>query len=234
VILPLLLSVPHAGTRVPPEVADDCILGEQDIIRDGDEGAAELYRPLKPDVAAFVTSDIARAIVDLNRAPDDHRKDGVVKTHTCYDVPVYRSFPSEALIRTLLERYYRPYHAHLKELARSGVRIGVDCHTMAAIGPPTGPDPDALRPLACLSNANGTCPQEWIESLAAHLGQGLGIEVAINEPFKGGYITRHHARELPWLQLELSREQRFSDILKPGRVLSAFRVWCREWGWLGP
>jgi N-formylglutamate amidohydrolase len=30
-------------------------------------------------------------------------------------------------------------------------------------------------------------------------------EVTLNQPFSGGYTTRHHGREMPWVQLELSR-----------------------------
>ena len=78
--LPFLVSVPHAGLSVPPEVEGLCILEEQDIIEDGDEGAAEIYYPLKDQVTAFVFTDIARAIVDMNRREDDRTKDGVVKT----------------------------------------------------------------------------------------------------------------------------------------------------------
>ena len=138
--LPLLLSVPHAGLSVPPEAQPNCILTPKEIEADGDVGAAEIY-DLESDVTAFLTTDIARAIVDLNRAEDDRQKDGVVKTHTCWDVPVYDPFPSEQIIEALLEGYYRPYHARLRELATTGVRLGVDCHTMAAEGPPVGPDP---------------------------------------------------------------------------------------------
>ena len=87
--LPLLLSLPHAGLRVPDEVAHLCTLTEREIAEDGDEGAAAIY-DLAGDVDAFVTTDVARAIVDLNRAVDDRRRDGVVKTHTCWDVPIYR------------------------------------------------------------------------------------------------------------------------------------------------
>jgi hypothetical protein len=87
--LPLLVSVPHAGLAIPPEVAALNRLTAQEIAEDGDVGAREIYGELAPYVAAFVISDIARAFVDLNRAEDDIRKDGVIKTHTCWDVPVY-------------------------------------------------------------------------------------------------------------------------------------------------
>lgn len=122
-----------------------------------DEGAAEIYLPLKNKVKVLVTTDVARAIVDMNRAEDDRRKDGVVKTHTCWDVPIYSEPLSDILMETLLAQYYRPYHQDLFRLA-DNVVAGIDCHTMAAVGPPVGPDPGLERPAACLSNADGTCP----------------------------------------------------------------------------
>ncbi|MGD8376962.1 MAG: N-formylglutamate amidohydrolase, partial [Acidobacteriota bacterium] len=106
--LPLLLSVPHAGLKVPPEAAPYCVLEPDAIVADGDEFARPIYA-LEDEVEAFVTTEIARAIVDLNRPEDDRRPDGVVKTHTCWNVPVYRPFPPDDVIETLLECYYRPY-----------------------------------------------------------------------------------------------------------------------------
>jgi formiminoglutamase len=118
-------------------------------------------------VEAFCTSGIARAIVDMNRAVDDFRKDGVIKTHTCYDVRVYKEFPSRKLIEQLLTKYYHPYHQKLERLTNTeNIVVGIDCHTMAAVGPPIGPDAGKSRPLVCLSNADGTCPDDWLTELA--------------------------------------------------------------------
>ncbi|HKJ14723.1 MAG: N-formylglutamate amidohydrolase [Desulfobulbaceae bacterium] len=45
--LPLYISVPHAGIRVPPEVDDLCVLRRQDILADYDAGADAIYSPLQ-------------------------------------------------------------------------------------------------------------------------------------------------------------------------------------------
>jgi formiminoglutamase len=222
--LPFLLSVPHAGLRIPGEVKALCILSKDDIVKDGDEGAAEIYLPLADRVTALVTTDIARAVVDMNRAEDDRRKDGVVKTHTCWDVPVYREPLTEKLTEILLERYHRPYHRDLDRLAEK-VIAGIDCHTMAAIGPPVGPDPGIDRPAACISNGDGTCPDAWMASLSLILAEELNAAVAINTPFKGGYIIRRHAGKIPWIQLELSRSSFLSDAEKGRRVTRALERW---------
>ena len=225
--LPILLSVPHAGWKIPPEVQDICILTKKDILEDGDAGAAEIYYPLKLEVEAFVTTDIGRAIVDMNRAEDDFWKDGVIKTHTCWDVPVYSNYPSEDTIAKLIAKYHRPYHTRLSELAKK-VKIGIDCHTMANVAPPVAPDIGKKRPPVCLSNAESTCPQEWIESLTYCLSQSLDLPVSINDPFKGGYIIRSHAKEIPWIQLEYSRAANFSNRQKSIKLLTALKKWITQ------
>ncbi len=124
---------------------------------------------------------------------------------------------------------YRPYHARLRELPQSGVKLGVDLHTMASHGPPVGPDPGVERPWVCLSNGEGTtCPQEWIESLKACFEESFGTNVRLNDPFKGGFIARSHSTELPWLQVELSRAAFMTNIEKRQGVLAALRQWCEQ------
>ncbi len=170
--LPLLISVPHAGLRVPAEVASYCSLTPQQIVEDSDEGAAEIY-DIGSEVEACLTTDVARSIVDLNRAVDDRRPDGVVKTHTCWEAPVYETFPPDDVVEALLSRYHRPYHAALTQLARRGVRCGIDCHTMLAKGPPIGPGPRSRTPLGLLEPWRGDLPATVDQNAATLFSAGL-------------------------------------------------------------
>ncbi|MCR4289741.1 MAG: N-formylglutamate amidohydrolase [Candidatus Scalindua sp.] len=224
--LPLLISVPHAGLTIPPEVEPFNLLTSDQIIADGDEGAREIYA-IKEPVNEFVTTDIARAFVDMNRKENDFSEDGVVKTHTCRGVPVYKSPLSSAMIKQLLDHYYVPYHTQLTKSAGKDIMLAIDCHTMASSGPPVGPDPGSVRPMVCLSNADGTCLEEWFYLLADCLSESFGCEVSLNKPFRGGYIIRHHSREIPWLQLELSRDPSLSIEYKRNAVIFALKKWCR-------
>lgn len=226
--LPLVVSVPHAGEWIPPEVRANCALAPAEIAADSDGGAAEIYA-LEAEVGAFVTTEVARAVVDMNRSRADRGADGVVKTHTSYNVEVWRRPLSEAEIDGLLDACHAPYHRRLSELGRSGQwRLGVDCHTMAATGPPLGPDPGRERPWVCLSNDDGTCPQEWIDSLRECFSEQLEGPVTINDPFRGGHITRFHSAEMPWIQIELSRAPYMSDESKHRVVLTALRRWTQR------
>lgn len=220
--LPLLLSVPHAGREVPEEMKRYCVLTPEQIVKDGDEGAGEIY-DLAGEVAAFVTTSVPRAILDMNRPEGDRRKDGIVKTHTCWNEPIYEPTPPEETFTRLIERYHRPYHGQLRELAAIGVRLGVDCHTMAASGPPVGPDAGKERPFLCLGTGDGACPDTWVPIIVECLEEAFQVAVSLNDPFRGGFIIRRHAPELPWIQLEMSRGPFLETQEKRERTLRAFR-----------
>jgi len=225
--LPLYISVPHAGKRVVPELRDLCILRREDILADYDKDAESIYSTLQEHVEGFCTTDFSRSLIDLNRSPDDIGGNGVIKSHTCWNVPVYRIFPEDNLIQAVLGRYYFPYHDKLSAAAKTGtIRLGIDCHTMSTVGPPVGPDPGRKRPVVCISNRDGTCPEEWIRCLASCFAQIFKEKVAINVPFRGGYIIRSHASEMPWVQLEISQTDAYPDAFKRNCVLEGLYLFC--------
>lgn len=220
-MLPILVSVPHGGTETPPEIADRVIASPADIFDDGDACTREIYA-FEAAVAHIHCADVARAFVDLNRAPDDlppRSPDGVVKSETCYAKPIYAPGQdlTPELIDTLLDRHYHPYHRALTEAASDPLlRLAIDCHSMASKPPPISPDPGQERPLFCLSNAAGqTCPNETLERLADALVDTMDCarsDVWLNRPFRGGYITRAHGSgPLPWLQIEMNRSLYLAD-----------------------
>jgi N-formylglutamate amidohydrolase len=64
--------------------------------------------------------------------------------------------------------------------------------------------------------------------LADCFRQTFGPAVAVNQPFRGGFITRCHGRERPWVQLELSRAPFLSNEEKRVRVLESLGSFCRQ------
>jgi formiminoglutamase len=162
----------------------------------------------------------------MNRAENDRSRDGIIKSHTSYNAQVYNQTVPEDVVKILLERYYHPYHQRLSESA-AYVKFGVDCHTMAAIGPPSATDSGIKRPDICLSNADRTCPQDWFEKIIHCFKESFDSEVSVNHPFKGGYITRSHSSELPWVQVELSRAPFLQIAKKRECVLKAFTLFSR-------
>ena len=241
-VYPLLISIPHGGDTVPPEVADLVSITESDIFYDGDALTREIY-DFGKRVDAVVETPIARAIVDVNRSSDDRapaNPDGVVKTVTTDGTPVYMEgmFPNDALVEDLLQRYYFPYHKRLGDLLGSrgtNTKLALDCHSMLKRSPAASDHPGEPRPLICLSNRGDregmpvsgrgpvTCPPEWIRALAESLGQAFsgGGRVAMNDPFAGGYISQYHYERMgiPWIQIEINRKLYLNETyLDPGRL----------------
>ena len=101
---------------------------------------------------------------------------------------------------------------------------------MLAVEPPIGPGPGLPRPHVCLGNADGTCPPEWMETLVACFRDAFGPQVTHNHPFRGGHITRTHAAEMPWVQIELSRGPFLANAEKRARVLRALGAAVEEIG----
>ena len=223
--LPVLLSIPHGGDRVPPEAAPHSALTPADIFSDGDACTREIY-DLGDAVVAVHRADIARAFVDLNRAPDvrpPENPDGFVKSLTADRIPVWRGGgpPPDDLAETLLERYWHPYHDRLADLAADpAVRVAFDCHSMAEFAPAIAPRPGEPRPAFCLSNANGaTAPDSLLEALADAFADAFDCprdEIRLNDPFQGGHITRSHGAGFgeggtPWVQIEMNRRWYLAD-----------------------
>ena len=230
--LPVLLSVPHAGLQIPREVEQHCVLTPGEVLEDSDVGAADIFFPLQPHVKAVVTTSIARAIVDVDRAEDDRfRNDGVVKTHTRHRARIWRSPPADETTELLLERFHRPYRARLEALAPD-VALGLDCHTVASTGPPGGSNPWRTQPIIGLSDG-GSCPGEWLEVLAQSLHRSQQTRAIVQDLATGGHIARSRPGGIPWVQLKFARVRQASWTLRRAGLLQALQELCRVFGLKG-
>jgi N-formylglutamate deformylase len=222
---PFLVSIPHGGTDVPGEVAGRLALSPDEVRYYSDPVTRELYR-FGPAVPAQLDTPVSRMVVDLNRPPlplPPRDPDGIIKVRTIDGKTVWRNgeLPDIGLIHRLLMAYYFPYHQRIDELIdRHRIRIAFDCHSMLPVGSGGQKDAGRERPLVCLGN-NGdrrgraksgsiaTCPEPWINALAEGFRQefSLGSEVAINNPFSGGFISNAHywRKGIPWVQIEINR-----------------------------
>ncbi|GAB4334822.1 MAG: N-formylglutamate deformylase [Desulfobulbaceae bacterium] len=213
--LPFLISIPHGGTVVPAELRKRVRLSDDEILADGDPFTDIIY-DVKDEVAVQLTFEIARAIIDVNRAPDDlppANPDGVLKTLSIFGNRIYHPGmePHDQEISRLLAEYHQPYHDAIgAALSASDVVLALDCHSMEAVGPPIAADAGERRPLFCLGNNGGmACSMETTRLFAHCLAEVFAVSldaVTINRPFAGGYITRRYGGvPVPWIQVEMSR-----------------------------
>jgi formiminoglutamase len=250
---PFLISIPHGGTDLPPQLGGWLALRDEEIHYYSDPGTRELYG-FGGSVAALIDTPISRMAVDLNRPPlplPPRDPDGVIKTRTIDGKAVYRDgkLPGLHLIHRLMMAWYFPYHQRIDELIdQNRVKIAFDCHSMLPTGSKEQKDAGRKRPLICLGNngdrkgrakKNGiaTCPEGWIQALADEFRHEFSLdrEVAINNPFSGGFIANAHywRKGIPWIQIEVNRalyepnylqnERHFSES-GPGTVLRD-RIW---------
>jgi formiminoglutamase len=225
--LPFLLSIVHGGAMLPRELAPRLALSSADVFFDSNPWTREIFA-MGELVQGRLEVEVARAVIDLDRdpghRPPDH-EDGVVKTVTRYGKKIWtdEGQPTSEEVQRLIDRYHRPYHEILERTAsRGGVRMGIDCHSMAPVGAPLDPDPGQVRPIFCLGNLGDekgegeaiTCKPAYLHALAGALAEefpearspeGLPL-VTLNQPFSGDYILRRHGHgRTPWLQLTINR-----------------------------
>ena len=222
---PFLISVPHGGTGVPEAVRPRLLLGDEELRYYCDPATCVIFG-YRDRVAAYIDTSVSRMVVDLNRPPLPlplRDPDGIIKMRTIDGRQVWRPglVPDMPFIHNLLMTHYFPYHQQIDEfIDRHPVRIAFDCHSMLPSGSENQKDAGKARPLICLGN-NGdrqgrarsggiaTCTEEWITTLAGVFRDelALGKEVAINNPFSGGFISNAHYwhKGIPWIQIEINR-----------------------------
>jgi N-formylglutamate deformylase len=222
---PFLISIPHGGTEVPELVFAQLLLTKEELHYYCDPLTRVIFG-YKDRVAAYIDTPVSRMVADLNRPPLPlplRDPDGIIKLRTIDGRGVWRpgKVPDMHLIHTLLMTHYFPYHQQIDELIdQHPVRIAFDCHSMLPCGSERQKDAGKPRPLICLGN-NGdrrgragkgsivTCSEEWITTLAGIFREEFSLtgEVAINNPFSGGFIANAHYwhKGIPWIQIEINR-----------------------------
>ncbi|MFW5762157.1 MAG: N-formylglutamate amidohydrolase [Cyclobacteriaceae bacterium] len=219
--LPVLLSIPHGGTHIPEEIADKVCLDKSDIFHNSDTCTIELFDH-QQSVAEIVSTDISSAIVDVDRAKTampPQEADGVIKFKTARGKSIYcEDFaPDQELINKLIENYYEPYHRKIAYcLKEKVVKLAIDCHTLDTIAPENAEDANQPRPLISLGNVHGqSCDYEILERLADCIQVTFNIgdmDVAINKPTDGGYITKKYGNNpIPFIFLGINKSLFLQD-----------------------
>ncbi|WP_034300369.1 N-formylglutamate deformylase [Herbaspirillum sp. RV1423] len=203
---PLLISIPHMGTRIPAEIADR-LTPAASLLADTDWHLAQLYDFGASMGATILHANYSRYVIDLNRPPGGESlypgqtTTSLCPTETFPGEPIYQEgqAPAKEEIAARLATYWRPYHDQLQaELARLRALHGAvllwEAHSIASRLPRLfdGKLPD----FNLGTNEGRSCSvavQEAIERTAP-AACGKRYTSVVNGRFKGGYITRHYGQ----------------------------------------
>ena len=214
--LPILVSMPHAGTHLPADLAasmNPCAA----LLADTDWHLPRLYDFLAEMGASTLAARHSRYVIDLNRPPEDtNLYPGMDTTDLCpLDTfarePLYGEgmAPDSAEVARRLALFWQPYHGQLQAeldrlLALHGAVVLWEAHSIASLVPRFF---EGRLPDLNFGTANGAAS-------APGLAQAVMAQVpdrfstALNGRFKGGYITRQYgqpARGVHAIQLEMAQ-----------------------------
>ena len=215
---PLLISLPHSGTYVPPDLAAR-LRPESLDLPDTDWFVPQLYDFFRDLGASVIRATHTRYVVDLNRPPDGaplypgKTETALCPTRTFAGAPIYRSGeePGADEIAKRVHAYWNPYHGKLAEAIdtirnQHGHCVLWDAHSIRSEVPAFF---DGRLPDLNVGTAGGaSCSRSLAERIMRLLQSQDRFTSVLNGRFKGGYITRRYgdpARGIDAVQLEMAQ-----------------------------
>lgn len=222
---PLLISVPHAGTEVPEEIARRFTSAGRELT-DTDWYVDRLYGFAADLGASIVSATYSRYVVDLNRGPDsgslyaNNPTSPVCPVRTFGNEPIYEAGtqPGEGEIADRIERYWHPYHQCIAEelwRIRSdyGYALLWDAHSIISRVPELFDG--ELPQFNFGTRDHAACPASVSEALVESVRAEGQYSAVLNGRFKGGYITMAYGRpaDRVWaIQLELAQRTYMNEM----------------------
>jgi formiminoglutamase len=197
---PLIVSIPHAGTEIPDDIAPDLISLER-ARYDADLYIDKLYAFAGGMGATIFRTTISRTVIDMNRDPSGvSLYPGMATTGLCplttFDGdPLWREGrePDDAEIARRREMYFEPYHRGLQaEIDRLRAKhpavVLYEAHSIRSHVPMLF---DGELPHFNIgTNSGAACAPELAEAVAGQCGRSQ----VVDGRFKGGWTTRHYGR----------------------------------------
>ena len=223
---PLVVSFPHTGTDIPPELADG-FTSLWLARKDADWWIDQLYAFAADLGATTVRTRISRSVIDVNRDPSGASLyPGQTTTELCPTTTfdgeaLYRgTTPGQAEIDRRKAAWFTPYHDALAaELARlraaHGKVVLYDAHSILSIVPRLFEG--VLPQFNIGTNFGVTCAPELAEAVVA-IAAASGHSHVLDGRFRGGWTTRHYGRPeqgVHAIQMELAMRGYLTEPVEP-------------------
>lgn len=217
--LPVVVHVPHAGLRIPPDVRDGLLLDDAALAEElrlmTDHRTDMLAQGAVIAGATVFINRLSRLVVDPERFLEPDKEDmesrgmGAVYTATAHQSPL-RDIDDDT--RTdLIDAYFRPYATALADtvdrlLQRHGHVTIVDLHSYPSQRLPYEVGGDH-RPSLCIGVDAKRTP-DWLVEVVEAVAADAGIDTDRNTPFAGTYVPLRHLDdpEVTSVMLEIRRD----------------------------
>ena len=226
---PLVFASPHSGRDYPADFIASARLDPIELRRSEDSFVDELFAAAPSLGAPLLAATFPRAFCDPNREPFELDPEmfedelptwvntksprvgaglGTIARIVSSGESIYRGRLRFAEAERRVRQYWEPFHAALAELivathAQFGATLLIDCHSMPAGCCGAPPHADFV-----LGDVHGTACHPDVTRRIKRLLARRGYAVRRNDPYAGGYITRHYGRprdHMHAVQVEISR-----------------------------
>jgi formiminoglutamase len=213
---PLIVSIPHAGTDVPPHL-EGRFVSPWLATRDADWWVDRLYAFAGNLDATVIATALSRSVIDVNRDPSGASLyPGQATTELCPTTtfdgePLYRPghAPDADEIAIRRRLFFDPYHAALGQeiqrlRARHGAVVLYDAHSIRSRVPRLF---DGELPVFNIGTNGGASCDPALTVAVEAVCAASNLPRVTNGRFKGGYITRRHGAPeagVHALQMELA------------------------------
>ena len=132
----IVISIPHAGTFIPPAIRSMIPLSDETLLHEPDLFTDRIYAV--PE-ARVVLAEFSRVISDPNRAPDEiyteghMRAQGVVMLSQSHGLDTFENDPDLATMEEWVKRFHKPFHDKLHRQL-NGASFLIDGHSMWSSG----------------------------------------------------------------------------------------------------
>jgi len=219
-VVPIVLSIPHAGTAFPSEIKKHYKKRMRKHLDDTDWFVDKLYEFAPTMGITVIKAKLSRWVVDLNRNPESkplYNDNRLITSNTpitdFYGNAIYKSSdfePDEKEKNRRLQEYYWPYYKKIEALLlerkqQFGHVLLWDAHSIRHVVSTIQADP--FPDMILGNNDNETADTTLIKTALTHLRSGE-FGVNHNTPFKGGHITRYFGNpndNIHALQLEMNK-----------------------------
>jgi len=248
---PVVIASPHSGRSYARAFIQSARLEPLALRRSEDAHMDDVIAAAPGLGLPLIKAHFPRAYVDANREAfelDPAMFDGPLPAYVNTTSPrvaaglgtiarvvtngeeIYGGKLSFGEVKERIEACHVTYHAALKGLidasrARFGVCLLVDCHSMPSVGGPMDRDPGLARVDVVLGDGHGTACAPLVTDTAERALRETGLVVTRNNPYAGGFTTRHYgnpAAAVHALQIEVNRALYLDeDNMAPGPGLAA-------------